>query len=655
MSRSRRQALLLLAAVLLAAALVACGGGAGVGLGGGTVTPPSLTITTMSLPDGVTGTAYSQTLQRTGGTGPFTWSLATGSGPLPDGLTLSGDGVISGKPTAVGSFSFTVQVVDSLTFSAVRGLTIRIGDPLMIKTTTLPDGAQGTAYSQTLAATGGIAPLTWSVDSGMLPAGLTLAAGGTLSGTPTQSGNFDFTAKVVDSSSPQQSATQPLSIHIIPQLAIITAALDDAVQNQAYNFTLNASGGVTPYTWSLASGSLPTGVALSSSGQVSGIPTVTGDFTPTFRVVDSGNPQQTATKQLTLRVRAPLAITTTSLPNGTEGVNYNQTLTASGGLLPLTWSIAAGALPDGLGLDPSTGAIAGTPLLRGTYNFTVQVVDSASPQQSAQKALSIVIDPGPLTITTTGLPNGTVNVAYSVFLQATGGNAPFTWSLAGGVLPGGLTLNPTTGEISGTPTTAETQNFTVQVVDSSTPTPQTDSQALSLTIGAAPSGRNDSIATATPLSNGAFVASISPYADPQSGPGNPDNDFYQLTANAGATVTVEICAKRAGLSAPCLSTPISGSALDSVIAIVDLNGNAFTTCKDAGTVSGIDGSPDPTPTAFDDICINDDITLGTIQDSRLEFRVPGSTGTVTFFVRVLDWRGDARPDMRYEIQISGAN
>jgi len=169
-------------------------------------------------------------------------------------------------------------------------------------------------------------------------------------------------------------------------------------------------------------------------------------------------------------------------------------------------------------------------------------------------------------------------------------------------------------------------------------------------------GRNDSIDTATPLTtydgSVGYAASISPFTDPPNLL-TPDTDYYRVTANAGATVTIEIFARRITFT----------SKLDSVLEIVDVNGARFTTCRNEGDFDGLgldlnpDGTlrPDPTPLAFDDPCINDDIELGVNRDSKLEFLVPGSSGTVTFYVHVLDWRGDARPDFLYQFTISIAN
>ena len=463
-----------------------------------TIAPAVLVITTASLPDGQMGVAYSQALAAVGGATPYAWSIAGGA--LPDGLVLNaGTGAIEGTPSAYGTFNFTAEVADSQGTPATdtQALSITIAPAtLAITTATLPDGQVGVAYDQTVAGSGGVAPYTWSVLAGALPSGLSLnASTGAISGTPTAFGTASFTVQAADSQGTPATDTQALSITVAPAvLAITTTTLADAQVGVAYSETLAATGGVPPCTWTVSAGSLPDGLSLNAStGEIGGTPTTTGTSNFTVEAADSQGTPATDTQALSITVQAAgLLITTGTLPDGQVGVAYSQTLAATGGVAPYAWSVSGGALPGGLSLNASTGEISGTPAAYGTFNFTAEVADSQGTPATDTQALSITIAPETLAIATTTLPDGQVGAAYSEALAATGGIAPYAWSVSGGALPGGLALNASTGEISGTPTAYGTFNFTAEVADAQS-TPATDTQALSITIAPAPLA----IATAT--------------------------------------------------------------------------------------------------------------------------------------------------------------
>ena len=197
------------------------------------------------------------------------------------------------------------------------------------------------------------------------------------------------------------------------------------------------------------------------NGVISGTPTAAGTSPFTVRVQDAGGLSDTQALSITINQPAPPPspnITTTTLPAGTIGQLYNQTLQATGGTGGLTWSIVAGNLPAGLNLNQTTGVISGTPLVpAGTSSFTVRVADAAG--QDDTQALSIVINlSDPPIITTTTLPGGTVGQAYNQTLQATGGIGLLTWTISGGSLPAMLSLSPA-GVISGTPTNTGNSEF----------------------------------------------------------------------------------------------------------------------------------------------------------------------------------------------------
>jgi uncharacterized repeat protein (TIGR01451 family) len=269
-------------------------------------------------------------------------------------------------------------------------------------------------------------------------------------------------------------------------LQITSTALPDGAVAQAYNQVLAATGEIAPLMWALAAGSgpLPPGLMLdANTGTISGPPNTPGTFNFTVQATDSDNPARTDTQALSIRIIAPLVINTGTLPNGVEGVAYNQIVMTTGGLAPVTFAVTAGALPPGTMLNAATGAITGPPTMGGAFNFTITATDSFNPAQTDAQAYTVLI----LQITTAALPNGTVNVAYNQPLAVTGDVAPVGWTLApgSGPLPPGLMLDAATGIISGTPTQAGTFNFTAQATDSDSPA-RTHTRALSITINAAP-------------------------------------------------------------------------------------------------------------------------------------------------------------------------
>ena len=415
-----------------------------------------LTVTTPSLPGGIIQQAYSATLTATGGGAPYSWS-ATG---LPSGLTIAPTtGIISGTPTVTGTFPVTVTVTDSDSQTAHANYSLAISSLLTITTSSLPAGTILQSYSATVAATGGTTPYTWSASG--LPSGLSIAPStGTISGTPTISGTFPVTVMVSDSGG--QTAQANYSLVLVSLLTITTGSLPSGAIHQAYSTTVSATGGVTPYTWS-ATG-LPAGLSIApGAGVISGTPTTSGAFSVTVTVSDSS--QQSAQAIYSFQISSPFTITTPSLPNGRIQQAYSATVAATGGTTPFTWS--ASGLPSGLSIAPNTGVISGTPATSGTFSVTVTVSDAN--QQSTQAIYSLQITSS-FTITTSSLPVGRSQHAYSATVSATGGVTPYTWSATG--LPAGLSIAPTTGVISGTPTTPGSFSVTVTASDSSQQTTQ---------------------------------------------------------------------------------------------------------------------------------------------------------------------------------------
>ena len=460
--------------------------------------PASPTVTTSSLASGTVGTAYAQVILASGGASPYTYAVT--SGTIPAGLSLDGaTGTISGTPMAAGSTVLGFRVTDNNGSTANKSLTLNIvaATAPQITTSNLPNGLVGTVYSTVLAGVNGTTPYTFSLTTGTLPGGLTLNANtGVISGTPSAAAAASLTFSIADAIGNFSLKSLTLTVVAPSAPSILTTSLAAATLHSAYAQPLVVTGGVPPYAYSVSAGTLPSGLTLSaSSGILSGNPGAVGNTTFTLSVSDGIG--ATATQSLSLLVNSPAAptFTTGALSSGTVGSYYAQVVTAVGGGTPYTYSISAGALPAGLAMSPTTGLISGVPSLAGSASFTTRVVDTFA--NSATVALSIAINAAAVpVITTSSLSNGLAGAVYVQTVTVTQGVLPYAFSISTGTLPTGVALDPNTGILSGTPTSAQSANFTVQVVDA---VGGTNSRAYAVTIAApaSPTITTTSLASAT--------------------------------------------------------------------------------------------------------------------------------------------------------------
>ncbi|MFG1691197.1 putative Ig domain-containing protein [Gemmatimonadota bacterium] len=248
------------------------------------VVNPPLEVSTTALDDGYLGIAYHETLTAAGGSGSYVWSLAGGS--LPAGLSLSSSGIISGRPTQVGTNTFTVQVESGgATDTAELSITV-VNPALEITTTALPPANLLGVYNATLEAIGGTGSYVWSLVGGSFPAGLGLSTSGTISGVPTQTGTGTFRVQVASGG---ETATKDLSISVVTAaLEITTTALPRGSTFDNYSVTLEATGGIGGYVWTLVEGTLPSALTLSPSGIISGFLWDEGTYSFTVQVASGG-------------------------------------------------------------------------------------------------------------------------------------------------------------------------------------------------------------------------------------------------------------------------------------------------------------------------------------------------------------------------------
>jgi len=576
-----------------------------------TITVPALiasTTTTAQLTD-VVGTVYSQQLTVSGGNGSNTWTTTLVSGSLPPGWSISTSGVLSGPtaPTAgqAGTYNFTVAVKDSGTYSADLSLTVTINPAPTITFGAAPTatGTYNVTYSSAVSATGGAGALSYS--STNLPSWLTLnASTGAITGMPTTAAEvttYNFTVTASDNFGDSTTSSQYTIVVSYPAVVIAPAAgaLPVAYAGSSYssgNLTVSGGNG-TGYTWSVASGSsLPSWLHFSSTTgattTLTGTPTTAASAASfTLKVTDSVGNSQTVTYSVTVDAGISITPVSGALPVAYANLAYTSgTLTASGGSgTGYTWSVVSGfPLPSWLSLTSTSGAtttLTGTPTAQASAaSFELKVTDSAGNSQTI--TYSVTVDAG-ITLSPSGgaLPTAYANSLYSTTLTATGGSGSGqNWTVASGsTLPSWLSLNASTGVLSGTPTaTASAASFSIKVTDSAGNT-ATGSYSVTVVagIGITPSGGALPVAYAnSAYSSGTLTAA--------GGNGNytwstvsgfPLPSWLSLSSTSGATTTLT-------------GTPTSAaSAASFELKVSDTAGNSQTVTYSVTVDAGISISP----------------------------------------------------------------
>ncbi|WP_113663302.1 Ig-like domain-containing protein [Pedobacter nanyangensis] len=340
-------------------------------------------------------------------------------------------------------------------------VTVTVNPQITFAATTFANATVGSAYSKQLtAATGGTPSYTYALAAGStLPPGLTLSAAGLLGGVPTQAGTYNFSITVTDSKGCSLTAAQTLVV--TATLTLTAATLPDGTVGVGYPTQVipPAAGGSTPYTYTAVN--LPPGLGFNpTTREITGTPTVAGPYVVTVNVSDAdGN---TASMNYTINVKNALVLPNASLADGTVGIAYpTQLIPAATGGTP-GYTYIATNLPPGLSFNPATLEITGTPTTTGTFTVNVQVTDAAGVTANNNYTVRVV---APLAIAGKTLADGTVGVVYAteILPAATGGVGPYTYVATN--VPAGLSFNPTTRALTGTPTGAGNFTITLTVTD----------------------------------------------------------------------------------------------------------------------------------------------------------------------------------------------
>lgn len=440
-----------------------------------TINCQTITVTAPTTTSGTAGAAFSQTFTQTGGIGTTTFSTTS---TLPNGITLSSAGVLSGTTVQTGNFPITVKATDTNGCFGTVSYTLVITCPMItLSPTTLTPGTIGSSYNQSVAASPA-GTYSYAVTSGALPGGLNLnSANGAITGTPTATGSFNFTitATLTGAAMPaaaskqatyvtpmvvmQCSGSQAYTLTINCQTITVTApAINTGTAGTAFNQTFTQSGGIGTTNFSTNS-SLPTGIALAASGVLSGTPTQTGTFPITVKATDANGCFGTVSYTLTINCQT-ITVTAPTTTSGTAGSSFNQSFTQSGGIGNITFN-TTNTLPTGITLS-NAGVLSGTPTVTGSFPITVKATDANGCFGTASYTLTINCPT--ITVTAPTTTSGTAGTAFDQTFTQTGGIGTTTFSTTS-TLPTSITLSGT-GRLSGMPTQTGTFPITVKATDS---------------------------------------------------------------------------------------------------------------------------------------------------------------------------------------------
>lgn len=419
--------------------------------------PPAPSVTSAgTASSGVQGAAYSG-YQITASNNPTSF----GASGLPPGLSVNASGLISGTPTTAGNYTALVSA-SNVGGTGTKSVSFAIKHPPpQINSSLSANGSTGVAFSYSITATN--SPTSFNATG--LPPGLSInTSSGVISGTPTTSGTYNTT---ISATNDNTTDTETLVISIALSAPQINSALStNGATGVAFSYTITATNSPTSFNAS----NLPPGLSINTgTGVISGTPTANGSYNAT---ISATNATGTDSDTLAIEISLSAPVITSSLSkSGATGIAFSYSITATNS----PTSFNATNLPPGLSIDPATGVISGTPTTSGTFNSGISASNASA---TDNKTLVISIALSAPNITSPFTKSGATAVAFSYTITAS--NSPTSFNASN--LPPGLSINGSTGEISGTPTTAGTFNASISATNATA----TDTDTLVITIALSP-------------------------------------------------------------------------------------------------------------------------------------------------------------------------
>ncbi len=426
-----------------------------------TITVIAAPVFTPSPPNGVKDLPYSYTFTALGAT---SYSVLPSGGILPIGLFLDGGtGVLSGTVKASNTFTPTICATNIAGSTCVVVTIVTGKAPVFTSQSPATTGKTGVAYSYQYAATSSVA-VSYALNSGTLPPGISVTSDGLLGGTPTTDGVYSFTIGVTNLFTTTVSTATTITVTtapVFPQQSpplTATTGINYGAAQSGYTF---AATGTATIAYSIVAGGNLDGLTLSAAGLLSGRPTLSGSFI--FAVQAAGPGGTTQTSPFTLVVGSGVApsISAASPPSAQIGRAYSYSFRAAGNPVP-SFSTAS-TLPTGLRLG-TDGTLSGTPLAIGSFSVSVTATNALG---SDSRSVTLEVNTAPSFIASDP-PDGQVGAPYSFTYSALGRPVP-TFAVLSGTLPDGLTLDPATGVLSGTPTTPGDVAFVVSASNGVSP------------------------------------------------------------------------------------------------------------------------------------------------------------------------------------------